>query len=82
MSNVTRTIFAGAGGVAVAASPAIAHPGDHHAMGFAELAAHLTSGWHLAVLIAAGVIVAALVVAIRHNRRVRAHAAPHRRREP
>jgi len=53
--------------VAAAAVPAAAHPGPHNTMSFTELAAHLTSGWHLAMLIGAGAV-ATLVALVAANR--------------
>ena len=48
-------------------SAALAHPGDHHGMGLSELVSHLSSGWHLLMLIAAAI--AGLVVARTLNQR-------------
>ena len=53
--------------VIAVAAPAIAHPGPHNTMSFTELAAHLASGWHLAMLLGAGAI-ATLVALVAANR--------------
>ena len=53
-------------------APAFAHPGNHHGMSFGELASHLSSGWHLALVIAAGAASIALVyLGVRRQGRAR-----------
>lgn len=37
-----------------ASTPSLAHPGSHHGMAPGELLNHLVSGWHLVLLVAAG----------------------------
>ena len=66
--------------VVAVASPAAAHPGPHNTMSFTELAAHLASGWHLAMLLGAGAI-ATLVALVAANRGRPARAARNRRSE-
>lgn len=56
----------------VTVAPALAHPGDHHGMSFGELAAHLSSGWHLAVVVAAAFAgIAVVVLGARREARAR-----------
>jgi hypothetical protein len=57
---------------ATAAGPAIAHPGPHHGMSFAELAQHLASGWHLLMLGAAAAVIGIAVLVLGQRRQVRA----------
>jgi Spy/CpxP family protein refolding chaperone len=74
MSKRSSTfIMAVAVTAAIAATgPALAHPGPHHGMSFAELAQHMASGWHLLTLVAAAAAsIAALVLGQRREVRGR-----------
>lgn len=74
---------AGAVAAVTIAAPAHAHPGPHNTMSFTELAAHLATGWHLAMLL--GAIALATIVVIVANRSQKARAARsarNRRSEP
>ncbi|MGE0768490.1 MAG: hypothetical protein AB7L90_18715 [Hyphomicrobiaceae bacterium] len=65
--KLVRTSIAGSIAVAATTTAAVAHPGSHHTMSFSELAAHLATGWHLAMLLG-GVALATLVVLFAANR--------------
>jgi len=72
-SNMGRA-WAGAAMAMVAVAPAaLAHPGPHATMSFTELATHLATGWHLALLL--GAIALATVVVIVASRSHQARAA-------
>lgn len=49
--------------------PAVAHPGSHHGMSFAELAQHFASGWHLVIFGIALTAIGVLVFAVAGPRR-------------
>jgi len=68
-SNRCRATRAGVAVSAVIATPALAHPGPHHTMSFSELAAHFSSGWHLAMLLTSGAAATALVLFQVHRHR-------------
>jgi hypothetical protein len=55
-----------------AAGPALAHPGSHHGMSFAELAQHLASGWHLLTLGAAATVIGIALLVVGQRRQSRA----------
>lgn len=56
------------------APPVGAHPGSHHDLSVAELAAHFSSGWHLAALacVAAATAIAIAMMTLRSRREARA----------
>lgn len=82
MSRNSGWVLSAVGTAAVAmAVPAVAHPGPHNTMSFSELAAHYASGWHLAMLLGAGVIATLIVfVAANRGRQARQTRAAHNRR--
>lgn len=56
------------------APPVGAHPGSHHGLSVAELAAHFSSGWHLVAMgcAAAATAIAIAVIALRSRPEARA----------
>ncbi|MGE0700534.1 MAG: hypothetical protein AB7O57_15660 [Hyphomicrobiaceae bacterium] len=63
MRSFSRVLATSVALSAVAAMPALAHPGNHHGMSLSELAAHLGQGWH-ALLLAAPAVTGLLAVAL------------------
>jgi hypothetical protein len=77
-SRVCALLIVVPAAVAATAASAVAHPGPHNTMSFTELAAHLASGWHLAMLLGAGVV-ATVVALVAASRARPARAARNRR---
>ncbi|MGD9803060.1 MAG: hypothetical protein AB7E81_12140 [Hyphomicrobiaceae bacterium] len=79
-NNSGRALFAAMLATVVTTASASAHPGSHNTMSFTELAAHLTTGWHLAMLLAVGALATLVVVLANRRRQARAARSTFNRR--